>query len=95
MEFEWDEAKDRVNRAKHGLSLADAMRLDWVTGTEVSDDRFVYGEGRVARYAMLGARLHVCIYTWRYTRLRIISLRKANRREIREYGTEKDYPTDR
>lgn len=87
MEFEWDDAKDRANRAKHGLSLAEAARLDWQVGVDVADLRHDYGEVRLTRYARLDGRLHVCVFTVRNPRLRIISLRKANRREIRQYGT--------
>jgi uncharacterized DUF497 family protein len=87
MEFEWDHAKDALNRAKHGLSLGDAVRLDWDTGVDVVDLRYAYGEIRVTRYASLDGRLHICVFTDRNNRLRIISLRKANQREIRQYGT--------
>jgi uncharacterized DUF497 family protein len=87
MEFEWGEAKDAANRAKHGLSLADAVRLDWTSGIVVVDLRQAFGEVRLIRYAPLDGRLHVCVFTERNARLRIISLRKANQREIRDYGT--------
>jgi uncharacterized protein len=86
MEFEWDDAKDAANRAKHRLSLSDAVRLDWVNGRTVADHRD-YGELRMMRYARLDGRLMVCIYTLRGPFYRIISLRKANQREIRDYGT--------
>jgi uncharacterized protein len=87
MEFEWDEAKDAVNRGKHGLSLADAVRLDWSFGINVVDVRYAYGQVRITRFAVLDGRLHVCVFTDRNGRLRIISLRKANQREIRDHGT--------
>jgi uncharacterized DUF497 family protein len=87
MEFEWDEAKDAVNRAKHGLSLGEAARMDWTVGSNLVDLRQAYGEIRVTRFASLDGRLHVCVFTERNSRLRIISLRKANQREIRQHGT--------
>jgi uncharacterized DUF497 family protein len=87
MKFEWDAAKDAANRAKHGLSLADAVRLDWTFGIVVADLRQAFGEMRLIRCAPLDGRLHVCVFTERNARLRIISLRKANQREIRDYGT--------
>lgn len=86
MEFEWDEAKDAANRAKHGLALRDAALLDWVRGRTVPDQRQDYGEARFVRFARINGRLHVCIFTQRQGRRRIISLRKANRREIRDHG---------
>lgn len=86
MEFDWDDAKDRANRAKHGLSLAEAARPDWANGWLESDPRD-YGETRFITYATLDGRLMVCIWTLRGDIRRIISLRKANLREIRDYGT--------
>jgi uncharacterized protein len=85
MEFEWDEAKDAENRRKHGLALADAVLLDWDSGLETEDERIGYGEKRFRLLAMLETRLHVCIYTLRDGRFRIISIRRANDREAREY----------
>lgn len=86
MEIEWDEEKDAQNRAKHGLALADAAQLDWAVGRDIQDGRADYGEIRFVRYAMLDLRLHVCVYTMRGDSRRIISLRKANNREILNYG---------
>jgi uncharacterized protein len=94
MDFEWDEAKDAQNLAKHGLSLAEAVRLDWTVGANVVDTRFAYGEIRVTRFAPLDGRLHVCVFTDRNGRLRIISLRKANQREIRDHGTPQVHTPD-
>jgi uncharacterized protein len=95
MTFEWDEAKDAANREKHGLSLADAARLDWAVGVNVVDARHAYGEIRIARIAFLDGRLHVCVFTDREGRIRIISLRKANQREIRDHGAPQVQTTDR
>ena len=87
MEFEWDEGKDAANQVKHGVSLAQAARLDWITGTTVRDDRRDYGEDRWIRYAGLDGRLHSCAFSIRNGVLRIISLRKSSNREIRKHGT--------
>lgn len=86
MEFEWDAEKDATNRAKHGLGLDQAARLDWARAKRVLDTRLDYGEPRIKAFAYLEARLHVCVFTLREGRYRIISLRKANRREERSYG---------
>lgn len=85
MEFEWDAAKDAANLAKHGVSLADAARLDWGNAQEELDDRSDYGEFRYSSLVPLEGRLHVCIYTTRQGIFRVISLRKANAREVRRY----------
>jgi uncharacterized DUF497 family protein len=49
------------------------------------DDRFVYGETRLIARGLINGRLFVCVFTDRGKARRIISLRKANRREIDAY----------
>ena len=85
MEFEWDEGKDEANRTKHGVSLADAVKLDWEGGQTRPDQRHDYGEARTEILARLGDRLHQCVFTMREGTVRVISLRKANKREERRY----------
>ena len=87
MEFAWDQAIDAANLAKHGVSLAEAARLDWKKGRDIRDDRVDYGETRIVRYALIEDHLHVCVYTLRNEVRRIISLRKANERERVAHGT--------
>ncbi len=85
MDFDWDNGKDAANRAKHGVSLAMAARLDWEESTVVPDHRRDYGEERFRLGGLLEGRLHICIFTIREGRIRIISLRKANAREVRRH----------
>ena len=94
MEFEWDEAKDVENRAKHGLSLADAAGLDWQGADIVVDARANYAEIRQIAYGNLACRLHTCVFTAREGGRRIISLRKSNQREIRDHGKAITTPPD-
>jgi uncharacterized protein len=86
MEIVLDAEKDAQNRAKHGLALGDAVLLEWEGRVDVPDSRLEYGEERRVAYAYIGDRLHVCVYTMRDGGMRIISLRKANKRETRNYG---------
>ena len=95
MEFEWDEGKDAANRTKHGVSLGEALLIDWSSGVTVRDDRRDYGEPRWIRFALLSGRLHTCVFTGRAEALRIISLRKSSSREIRKYGTTTPKTDDR
>ena len=85
MEFEWDEGKDAENRAKHGVSLGDAVRLDWDRAFNWPDQRQDYGETRTIALVPFGPRLYLCVYTLRQSVFRVISLRKANAREVRQY----------
>ena len=94
MDPEWDEAKEAENRRKHGVSLADAARLDWSAAVRNEDKRRDHGETRWTVMAPLGGRLHVCVYTLRAGRRRVISLRKANARERSNYGNRTAAPDD-
>ncbi len=83
---EFDPDKDAANRAKHGLSLADACVLAWDKAVILPDTRRDYGELRFRAYAMMTNRLHMAVFTLRGGAFRIISLRQANERENRRYG---------
>jgi uncharacterized protein len=86
MLFEWDEAKNRSNFVKHGLDFADAEQV--LSGPCVTfvDDRFDYGEKRCTTLGLLAGRVVVIAHTPRSDDVtRIISMRKANRREQKIY----------
>lgn len=82
----FDPAKDAANRAKHGLSLADADMLDWDTALIEADDRRNYGETRMLGIGYIGRRLHFVVFVEREGVRRIISLRKTNEREDKRYA---------
>ena len=86
MEIEFDPDKDRTNREKHGISLSEAARIDIAAAIVRPDDRRAYGETRFRAFGVLEGRLHALVFTMRGDRLRAISLRKANAREISRYG---------
>ncbi|WP_257281187.1 BrnT family toxin [Endozoicomonas sp. ISHI1] len=88
MKYEYDAAKDAINRAKHGLSLSEAECLDWDTLKASEDHRYDYGEQRMVGFASRGKRLYCVVYTDRGEKRRIISLRKANKREVRIYANQ-------
>ena len=83
MEYDWDELKLETNLEKHGLDFNSVYAFQWDTAvTRVSARR---GELRLLSYGYIGERLHVVIYVIRERKRRIISLRKANARERRDY----------
>ena len=90
--MEFDSRKDAANLAKHGVSLAEAARLDWDTLWAIDDRRRLYGEHRMIGYALLADRLFCVVFTDRGSTRRIISLRKANNREIARYAEVLDTP---
>lgn len=85
MQIEFDHAKDRANFAKHGISLAVAGELDWEAALVWCDERFEYGEMRMIALAPKTGVLHYVAFVDRGVRRRIISLRLANRREVKHY----------
>ena len=85
-EFEWDEAKSKVCRTQRGFDfhLASGALRD-PRRTVVRDRRAEYGENRFRLLGRRNGRVFVEIFTMRGSAIRIISARKANKREIREY----------
>lgn len=85
MRIEFDPAKDASNQEKHGLSLALAAALDWDEALVWVDDRYEYGELRMIALAPDTGVLYYVAFVDRGDARRIISLRKANRREVKHY----------
>jgi uncharacterized DUF497 family protein len=85
MQIEFDSEKDRINRDKHGISLAAAAEMDMTTAQIIPDLRRDYGEARSWAVGPIGGRLHILTFTMRGDVLRAISLRKANQRERKLY----------
>ena len=86
MTFEWDEDKNRANMRKHGLDFADAdemFRGVLVVDPETDED---YGERRWTGIGTIRGRTAHVVFTDRGPEtIRIISLRKATRREVEQY----------
>ena len=85
MRFEFDPTKDRANLAKHGISLVLAIELDWEAALVWIDDRFEYSETRMIALAPKTGILYYVAFVDRGEVRRIISLRRANRREVKHY----------
>ena len=85
--WDWDEAKRQTNLRKHGIDFAAAAAFDWLTAHIEHDRRQDYGEESLSASGQLHGRLHVLTFTRRDGRIRIISLRKANKREQRTWAS--------
>ncbi len=85
MRIDFDPGKDATNLSKHGVSLAAAASLDWDVALAWIDDRADYGELRIVALAPIGERLYFVAFVNRDDARRIISLRRANRREVNHY----------
>ena len=85
MRIEPDPGKDAANRAKHGVSLALAGELDWDAALVWVDDRYDYGEWRMVALAPKTLTVYYVAFVDHGDALRIISLRRATRREATHY----------
>lgn len=86
MQFEWDAAKSEACFAQRGFDFAYALQMFLDQNRLVSkDSRWDYGEERYRMLGLIGPRVFCVTYTLRGSVIRIISARKANRREILEY----------
>ena len=86
--LEFDFAKDAENIRKHGISLArfaDMIEESWYV---IRDDR-EYGEDRWIFFGLIDGLLYCAVVTYREDSYRIISLRRASRRERRMYAEAK------
>jgi uncharacterized protein len=81
MRFEWDEAKRRTNLRKHGIDFVGSERIFEGWTLTVQDDRFPYEEYRFVTLGLLEGRVVSIAHTETEDLIRIISIRKATRRE--------------
>ena len=84
--YEWDEAKRNTNVSKHGVDFALAEFFVWEEAVVIEDNRKNYGEPRFLAFGPIRDRLHCITFSVRGNSIRIISLRKANSREVQRYG---------
>ena len=85
-DYEWDDNKSRSNLDKHGLGFESVNRFDW--DSEATTPNYRHGELRFVAYGYIGERLHTVVYAIRGDKKRIISLRRASRREERQYESQ-------
>jgi uncharacterized protein len=85
MAFEWDPDKNAANIAKRGIDFEDAVRIFEGPVLESSDERRDYGEVRTIAFGVVDGRELAVVYTMRGGRRRIISARRAHRRERKAY----------
>ena len=88
MKFTYDSVKNDSNLRKHGLPLSAAKLLDWNTAFSWIDERKNYDEERHIALVPIGQRLYCVVYVESQIAKRIISLRKANNREMKIYEEE-------
>ena len=85
MLVDFDPAKDKLNCAQHGLSLAFAKKLVWDEALVWLDSRYEYDELRMVGLAPEGNTLYYVAFVDRGEVRYVISLRYAERKEIKHY----------
>lgn len=89
MDISFDPGKDERNRRERGLSFERAREFDFETALHWLDTRRAYQETRRLALGYLDQRLHVLCFIDTETGIRVISFRKANKREICRYAKAK------
>ena len=86
LEFEWDEAKARVNLQKHRVSFLTASVIFLNERLERIDDRKEYGELRWIALGRVDSEVYRVVFTWRGENLvRLISAQRASKDEREIY----------
>jgi hypothetical protein len=80
---DFDPAKDAINVAKHGISLARWVDLE--IRAIVRSEPFDYGDPRYRAYGFIDGTAYCMVFTVRGERYRPISLRRAHSKEIRRH----------
>jgi uncharacterized protein len=87
MRYVWDPVKDALNRQKHGLALSDGIpALEDPNGSSWYDVRFEYQEERIVTLGRGERRILYVVSTKLEEEFtRIISVRRAEKHEIKHY----------
>jgi uncharacterized DUF497 family protein len=85
VEIEYDAAKNERNVVLRGLSFDMVNEFDFSTALSAEQIREGQSQQRWVAIGFIDERLHVLVYTFRGSALRVISLRKANKREVKRY----------
>jgi uncharacterized DUF497 family protein len=86
LKISFDFLKSEKNQAIRGLSFTEALKFEWRSAILIQDSRHDYGEARYSAVGYIESRLHVLVFTPREQIVHIISLRKANSREVAAYA---------
>jgi uncharacterized DUF497 family protein len=88
-----DPQKSRANYFKHGIVLEFAQYLDWANEMVWQDVRQNYNEVRMSGLVPLEGKVYAVVYVLRAESTRMISFRKANNRETKQYDKKHTKPT--
>lgn len=84
MLFEFDEAKSRSNKAKHGIDFVEAQEL-WLDDMLVELEARSEDEPRFVVIGLIGGKHYSAVITYRDDRIRLISVRHSREKEVALY----------
>jgi uncharacterized DUF497 family protein len=84
MKFEFNEAKSNANKLKHGIDFVEAQSL-WTDDHRLEVPARVTDEARCVVLAKVRNKIWAAVITYRSDKIRIISVRRARKREISLY----------
>jgi uncharacterized DUF497 family protein len=86
VEITFDPRKSERNRIERGFGFESAAEFDFASAIYTEDRRRDYGETRIRALGRIEDLLYAMVFTMRGTTLRVISLRRASRRERKRYA---------
>lgn len=89
MKFEWDSDKSSSNKSKHGIDFDTAKEL-WLDENRIEIHAPHPVEDRWIVIGKLQKKIWIAIYTIRNEEIRIISVRRARKKEVELYENEKN-----
>lgn len=88
MEIDFDPVKNATKIRERGLSFERTAEFDFETAQFTIDNRRDYGETLYRVLGFLDHRLHALVFVEIVGGIRVISFRKANKREVKQYETQ-------
>ena len=85
MEIDFDPIKNDKNIRERGIDFAMVLDFEWSSAVYEVDNRKNYGETRWQATGFIGSRLYRLVYKDIPNGIRVISFRKANKREVKKY----------
>ena len=87
--IDFDPAKSARNERERGITFERIADMDFQTAIAIEDTRKDYGERRLRMLGTIDGKLHAAVITPRGETIRVISLRRANKREEHAYAKER------
>jgi len=86
MRYDWDDKKHAINLAKHDTDFRIVDQFEWDVAQILAS--MSASEPRLVAIAPINRRVHILVYSIERRVIRVISLRKANKREVTRYAAQ-------